>query len=99
MIHDEVQAKMNEASRGPTQRASNDRRQQDRGSAREDADQDQTFPRREPRDQGGGRGWGADPQPTNVGQERAYDGRNSPHQMMQVEPPRTTAPTYRCSQP
>ena len=79
-VHDEVQARINEAGRGPTQRASNDRRQQERGSARQDADPDQTFSRRAPRDQGGGR-WGADPQPTNVGQEKGYDGRNSPRQL------------------
>ena len=90
-VHDEIQARINETSRGPTQRESNDRRHLSKGSAREDADQDQTFPRRTPRDQSGGR-WGGDPLPANFGQKKGYDGRNSPRQLTQTEPNAATRP-------
>jgi hypothetical protein len=84
LVHDEIQAKI-DASRGPTQRSSNDRRME-KGSAREDADQDQSFPRREFRDPGSNRGYGADPLPANYGQEKGYDGRGNPHQLVPSEP-------------
>ena len=86
-VHDEIQARINEnnAGRGPTQREADDRRQPSKGSAREDADQDQTFGRKTPREHSGRR-WGRDPQPAPYGQEKGYDGRDSPRQHAQNDP-------------